>query len=372
MNDGPYLSVQGLRRTYDTHGVHGISFSAPEGQLVTLLGPSGCGKTTTLRCLAGIETPDDGEISFGGRTVFSAARRIQVPPERRDVGMVFQSYALWPHMTVRENVAFPLLARHYPKAEVATRVRDLLSLVGLADYADRPATQLSGGQQQRVSLARALVYEPRLLLFDEPLSNLDAQLRESMRRDIRQLQQKLGITAVYVTHDRAEALAISDTTVVMAEGRILQAGHPNELFRWPASRFVASLLGDADFLPGTIVDWSASGSPREVTVELRLSHGTAHIRARMADGLDVRRGMAVTVCLRPARVRIVKPAAERSSSLGMTGTVTDVATTGTAFEYGVDVGGAMVRVVSLDELGVAPGERVAVLPDEAHTHCLVD
>jgi len=226
----PFLRVESLAKTFAGEGqalaaVNGISFSVPKGQLFTLLGPSGCGKSTTLRCIAGLERPESGVIVVNGQTHVDAARGIFVPPDKRGIGMVFQSYAIWPHMTVYENVAYALEVKRIPRSEIRARVADTLELVGLAGLTSRAAPKLSGGQQQRVALARAIVGRPSLLLFDEPLSNIDAKLRERMRQEIRELQQRLEITAVYVTHDQTEALAISDTIAVMTEGRFLPRAH---------------------------------------------------------------------------------------------------------------------------------------------------
>src|SRR5580700_8201022 len=233
------LSVHGLTKIYgdqsDTRagGVRDFSFELPAGTFFTLLGPSGCGKTTTLRCIAGLERPDLGQIRVGDVTLFDSRSGTSVPLNQRGIGMVFQSYAIWPHMTVFENVAFPLRVakdRRYGREEIRTLVEDALGTVGLGGYSDRPATRLSGGQQQRVALARAIVHKPRLLLLDEPLSNLDASLREEMRAELRRLQQQIGITAIYVTHDQAEALAMSDLVAVMDHGRIVQFGEPRAIY----------------------------------------------------------------------------------------------------------------------------------------------
>jgi iron(III) transport system ATP-binding protein len=229
--------------------VDDVSLDLPPGQLVTLLGPSGCGKTTTLRCIAGLESPHEGVIQIGGETVFSSAHGIAVPAYRRRIGMVFQSYAIWPHMTVFANVAFPLEGTGLNKSEIRNRVERTLELVGLLPLAHRPAPQLSGGQQQRVALARALAAEPEVLLLDEPLCNLDAKLRVSMRGEIRALQQRLGITTVYVTHDQQEALAISDQVVVMSGGRVVEIGAPGELYERPKARFTAEFVGTVNLLP---------------------------------------------------------------------------------------------------------------------------
>jgi iron(III) transport system ATP-binding protein len=229
-----------------------VSFDVPEGKFYTLLGPSGCGKTTTLRCLAGLETPDSGEIEIADQVVFSSQRRLLVRPEGRPIGMVFQSYAIWPHMNVFDNVAFPLdVGKHrYTRAEVRSKVAEALSLVQLSGLENRMAPQLSGGQQQRLALARALIREPRVLLLDEPLSNLDAQLRERMRGELRDLQQRLQITTVFVTHDQIEALSMSDRKAVMEQGRIDQEGTPREIYTSPRTQFVAQFIGSTNVLSG--------------------------------------------------------------------------------------------------------------------------
>ncbi len=224
--------------------VDDVNLQIAPGELVTLLGPSGCGKTTTLRMIAGLEDPTEGTITIGADEV------THLPAEKRDVTMVFQSYALFPHMNVRANVGYGLKVARRPRAEVTARVDEALALVGLQPYADRPVDALSGGQQQRVALARALVMKPRVVLFDEPLSNLDAKLRHHVRAEIRALQQRLGLTAVYVTHDQEEALAISDRVVVMNSGRIEQQGSPRDLYARPSSHFVADFIGSANILPG--------------------------------------------------------------------------------------------------------------------------
>jgi len=249
------LRVTGLKKQFEADrgasvaAVDNVSFEVETGKLLTLLGPSGCGKTTTLRSIAGLEEPDGGEIQIGSSVVFSATRRFSLPPNRRRVGMVFQSYAIWPHMTVFQNVAYPLEGSRVSKIEVRKRVEQVLALVGLEAFIERPAPFLSGGQQQRVALARALVAEPEVLLLDEPLSNLDAQLREQMRVDLRALQQRVGLTAVYVTHDQIEALAISDVVAVMSAGRLVEIGTPHQIYDWPKSRFAAEFIGAGNVVP---------------------------------------------------------------------------------------------------------------------------
>ncbi|HEY3542665.1 MAG TPA: ABC transporter ATP-binding protein [Gaiellaceae bacterium] len=238
------------------HAVDGISLDVADGELFTLLGPSGCGKTTTLRCIAGLEMPDGGEITVAGRTLFSSERRIRVPANERGLGMVFQSYAIWPHMNVQKNVAFPLEVlprrRKPSRRELRERVERALAVVKLDHLASREATDLSGGQQQRLALARALVMEPPLLLLDEPLSNLDAKLRDDMRFELKRLQRELGITGVYVTHDQVEALAMSNKVAVMRDGKIEQVGHPRDVYERPQSRFVADFIGTSNFIDGVV------------------------------------------------------------------------------------------------------------------------
>lgn len=266
------LKVTDLYKQFQGHegqtvrAVDGVSFAVPEGKLFTLLGPSGCGKTTTLRCIAGLEQAHAGEIHIGNRAVFSAPRRIQVPASDRDIGMVFQSYAIWPHMNVYENVAFPLRVgrNRYSRREIQERVSAALERVHLSGYEGRDATKLSGGQQQRLALARALVREPRLLLLDEPLSNLDAKLRESMRFELKRLQRDLGITSLYVTHDQIEALALSNYIAVMRNGQIQQVGTPREIYEHPANQFVADFIGSTNFIRGELAQSAAAGDPLTV------------------------------------------------------------------------------------------------------------
>ncbi len=236
--------------------VNRVTFIVPEGKLFTLLGPSGCGKSTTLRCVAGLEKPEEGEIRIGQEEVFSSREKIFIPANQRDIGIVFQSYAIWPHMSVFENVAYPLRVKRLSKQERTKKVFEALSTVGLEGLADRLAPRLSGGQQQRVALARALVKEPRVLLLDEPLSNLDAKLREQMRLEIKELQERLKITTLYVTHDQTEALAISDLIAVMNQGKILDLGGPKEIYHRPQSRFTADFIGQTNILEGRILEKS--------------------------------------------------------------------------------------------------------------------
>lgn len=288
------LVISNLVRSYGgIRAVDDVSLTVADGEFVTLLGPSGCGKSTTLFGISGLDAPTSGRISLGGVQMFGPG--INVPPERRDIGLVFQSYALWPHMTVRDNLAFPLRLRRIPAAEQDRRIAEALTLVEMEPYAARFPFELSGGQQQRVALARALVYQPQLLLLDEPLSNLDAKLRERARVWLREIQQRLKITTIYVTHDQSEALAISDRIVVMQGGRVCQIGTPDEVYFQPRDRFVADFIGSSNFLPGEIAGFEA-----EKTL-IRMAGG--HMLS--ADGHVASLGAQVVVAVKPERVRIV-------------------------------------------------------------------
>ena len=255
-----------VKRFGEVVAVAGISFEVPKGKLLTLLGPSGCGKTTTLNIIAGFETPDDGDVHVGERLISSASENVLVPAHKRNLGMVFQSYGLWPHLRVRDNVAFGLQMRNTPKNEIAGAVERALGLVRLDGLGERYPSQLSGGQQQRVAFARALVYEPDVLLLDEPLSNLDAALREEMRLELKDLQTESGITTIFVTHDQVEAMVMSDIIVVMNEGRIEQMGSPSDVYQNPANQFVAGFVGISNFLEGEVVAASVGDALTAVKV----------------------------------------------------------------------------------------------------------
>jgi len=266
--------------------VRGVSFAVRLGEQLTLLGPSGCGKTTTLRAIAGLEPPTSGEIVIGGTPVFSSVKRISVPAERRGLSMVFQSYAIWPHMTVFDNVAYGLRVRRMGGREIAEKVGSALDMVQMGDFAQRSASKLSGGQQQRVALARAFVFSPSVLLFDEPLSNLDAKLRAEMRIELRELQHRVGITSVYVTHDLEEALAISDRIVVMRDGVIAQIGSPFEIYNYPRNAFVADFVGSANLIRGRHrPERGRDGLIALETAGGTLVYGTAHGRPIGAEGV---------------------------------------------------------------------------------------
>jgi iron(III) transport system ATP-binding protein len=293
----PAVLVENVSRHFgEVVAVDRVNLSVEHGEFVTLLGPSGCGKTTTLRMVAGLEQNTGGRISIGDRVVSDAAAGFFVPPDRRQLGMVFQSYAIWPHMTVFDNVAYPLRVRRTPRSELQGRVLAALRLVEMESYADRPAPALSGGQQQRVAIARALVFEPALLLLDEPLSNLDARLRAQMGAEFRSLQKRLGITSLYVTHDQEEAMALSDRVVVMQAGRVLQIGAPEEIYQRPQSAAVASFFGSPNLLPATVVG-CARVNEGEFEVSVR-GTWTGVCRA----GVALAAGSDVFVMVRPENV----------------------------------------------------------------------
>jgi iron(III) transport system ATP-binding protein len=291
------IRIRNLHKMYETrHGrveaVRGIELEVAEHEFCVLLGPSGCGKTTTLRCVAALEVPDDGEIELGGQVVYSGPQGIFVPPEKRDIGMVFQSYAVWPHMNVFQVVAYPLTdgRKRVPKDEVKDRVLRALKLVQLDHLTGRPVTDLSGGQQQRVALARALVSEPQVLLMDEPLSNLDARLRDQMRLELKKITKSVGVTTLYVTHDQAEALSLGDRVCVMQEGEILQVGVPREVYSRPRNFFVAQFVGEMNFVAGRVL------GPAEVKSAL----GTINC----AVPPDCAVGREVTLAIRPEHLSL--------------------------------------------------------------------
>jgi len=339
--------------------VDDVSLTVADGRLLTLLGPSGCGKTTTLRMIAGLEQNDAGRIIIGDRVVSDGARGLFVPPERREIGMVFQSYAIWPHMTVAANVGYPLEVRHLPRADVRARVIDALRLMQMEHLAERPATALSGGQQQRVAIARALVFQPRVLLMDEPLSNLDAQLREQMRLEIRALQQRLAITTVYVTHDQEEAMVLSDEIAVMHEGRVLQAAAPEIMYARPASRAVAAFFGTPNLLPAKVREVRREGDEMLARVDGEGWEGWCAAPA------TVQAGDAVTVIARPEIIRL---GAERPrTGIAWMGIVRQRIFRGARNVYAIESGALRVIVDAPPDQTVREGTTVTLTVDSAHT-----
>jgi len=357
------IQVTDLVKTFEgTHGevraLRGVSFEVGKGQLFTLLGPSGCGKTTTLRCIAGLEAPHEGEVRVNDRSVFSASDRIFVPPERRRIGMVFQSYAIWPHMTVFQNVAYPI-AREVNRKELVRRVDNVLERLGLSHLRDRLAPNLSGGQQQRVALARALVAEPEILLLDEPLSNLDAKLREQMRFELKSLHDALDITTVYVTHDQEEALALSDQIGLMVDGELIEIGAPMHLYMHPEHRITADFLGTANFIPAQIREVGSTVSG-EVCVESALGSFIGRCSAR---GLT---GMAVELFFRPENVEVSTANRGKQDDLNCaSGLVERVTFLGSSVDMLFRCGDVSVRVRAHPGRTPHPGDQVhfTVAPD---------
>jgi iron(III) transport system ATP-binding protein len=342
------IRVTSLRKTFvGLHGtvraLQGIDLDVREGEFCVLLGASGCGKTTTLRCVAGLERPEEGEIEIGGTLVSSPAKRIYVPTEKRDISMVFQSYAIWPHMDVFHNVAFPLTQgyRRVPRSQVAEKVRQALRLVRLDGLEDRPATDLSGGQQQRVAMARAMVTEPKILLMDEPLSNLDARLREQMRVELKKITKAANVTTLYVTHDQAEALSLGDKVCVMHDGEIIQMAPPHEIYAKPASLFVAQFVGEMNLVKGHVT------GPSQVECPL------GPISIAVPPGVPV--ASPVTLAIRPEHVHL-NSADPATASL--TGAITSKNYLGDVQILEVEVNGVSLLVKQAGDTEFSVGQRV--------------
>ena len=349
------LKVEHLHKQFSVGrpAVNDVSFRVAAGEIVVLLGPSGCGKTTTLRCVAGLEHPTSGTIAIGGAVVSDPARGLLTPPRLRNIGMVFQSYAVWPHMTVFQNVAYPLRHRKFPRAEIESKVAATLELVGLSEYAARPVVALSGGQMQRVSLARSLVYEPQLLLLDEPLSNLDAKLRLRLRDDLRRIIKQTNVTAIYVTHDQAEAVVLGDRIGVMRNGKLLQMAPPGEIYNRPADSFVANFTGASNALLGKVL----ARSGERATIDLGAA---GRIEAWTPQPLSV--GDKARVALRAENVRL----GERGPANVFSGRVLERRYQGMQTAYDVEMGGQRIEAL---EVGTAArhqqnGEVAITLPPE--------
>jgi iron(III) transport system ATP-binding protein len=326
-----------------------ISFDVHDGELLVLLGPSGCGKTTTLRMIAGLEEPDAGDIWIGNRLVSSDQRNVFVPTEKRQIGMVFQSYAIWPHMTVFDNVAYPLKVRRTAKHVIREKVEHTLELVGLHGLESRSATQLSGGQQQRVALARAIVFEPRLLLLDEPLSNLDAKLRVHMRTELKHLQQQTGITSVFVTHDQAESMALADRIIVMNRGQIEQVGSPADIYERPTSRFVSEFVGTINVLPALVTGVSAD--------HVTLNQAGRELRCHIPAERPLAHGDEVFVSVRPEKL-VFLPEGTNGRPNVWEGLVAEVSYYGDHREYEVDIHDQLLKVTTPVNVEVERGQRV--------------
>jgi iron(III) transport system ATP-binding protein len=345
------ISIRNLKKFFRGHqrridALKGINLEVGEGEFCVLLGPSGCGKTTTLRCVAGLERPDGGEIEIGGKPVNSPARRIFVAAEKREIGMVFQSYAIWPHMNVFQNVAFPLTQgqKRISKSEAAEKVGNALKRVRLDGLEDRPATDLSGGQQQRVAMARAMVTDAKVLLMDEPLSNLDARLREQMRVELKKITKSIGVTTLYVTHDQAEALSLGDKVCVMNQGEILQTAEPNEIYARPINLFVAQFVGEMNFVKGTVT------GARQVESLLGV------VQVALPNGASI--GSSVTLAIRPEHVSL--QAVTDPTAGPVRGKVTSKNYLGDAALLEVEVNGVPLLAKLAGDSDISAGQPAAV------------
>ena len=355
-----FLRIQNLYKTFgQVAAVNRINLEIAEGEFFTLLGSSGCGKTTTLRMVGGLEKPDSGAIYLGDQCLVAPEKNLFIKPEKRNMGMVFQSYALWPHMTVFENVVYPLKLRGIRGRDAEKKVADVLALVGLAGLEERPAPALSGGQQQRVALARALVFSPKVLLLDEPLSNLDAQLREEMRRELKSLQQRVHITVIFVTHDQIEALSLSDRIAIMKFGVFEQVGTPEQVYFKPATPFVRDFLGKTFLLPGKV-----SGlSDQQVNVEVQ-GGTTAQLVLPRSNVISAANGFpavgqGVMVAIRPEQVNLSAGRQEGRSNL-VEARLETVLFLGDRYEYTVTLGSDTRVLGSPVSLGLKSGDKVSL------------
>jgi ABC-type Fe3+/spermidine/putrescine transport system ATPase subunit len=362
VTDRPILTIAGLGKTFgDSVAVADLSVEVGSGEMLALLGPSGCGKTTTLRMIAGLERPTSGEIAFAGRKISSSAEGIFVPPDQRNFGMVFQSYALWPHMTVEQNIAYPLKLRRTANAEIRARVDATVALMGLTPFVQRTVNTLSGGQQQRAALARALVYSPAVVLFDEPFSNLDTQLRTQMRAELKTLQKDVQMTGVFVTHDQIEALSLADRIAIMNAGRVEQIGSPEDVYDRPVSRFVYDFLGKSITFEGVVNAVGTDGTAR-------IAVGTGGtLRARQTQRIVPQAGATVAVSVRPGYVRVFPDGAEevRTQSNAVPATIRQLLYVGDHYEARVAIG-ASSTLLELPRAGRwQDGQRVVLAFDEA-------
>jgi iron(III) transport system ATP-binding protein len=368
------VEISGLRKHFkDPHtdaivaAVDDVELRIPEGQFCVLLGPSGCGKTTLLRCIAGLESPSQGSIVVEGRTVFDGSR-VNLEPQQRPIGMVFQNYALWPHMSVAGNVAFPLQAgprsKRPSKEEIAARVQHVLEVMGIGGLGKRKIGQLSGGQQQRVALARAVAAGNKVVLFDEPLSNIDAKVREQLRRELRSMQRELGFTAVYVTHDQSEAMEMADVVAVMREGRVAQLGTPEEIYFHPKTRYVAQFIGSTNIVPVTagMKDADAAGSVSTDIGRFRTSRGHGLLG-------EVEKAVVIS---KAQHWWIGEAGTRREGSNGWVGTLAAVSFMGTHTEYTVDVNGIAIRVWGNGSFRGSIGDQVAVGVEPEFAEVVID
>jgi iron(III) transport system ATP-binding protein len=350
-----FIEIKNLLKRYKkVVAVNNIDLEVVEGEMLTLLGPSGCGKTTTLRCIAGLETPEEGDVIIDGRPMLSEGF---VHASQRGIGMVFQNYAVWPHMKVFNNVAYGLKIKKIPKTDIQKRVLEVLELVGLEGLGERYPSQLSGGQQQRVALARALVGNPKVLLLDEPLSNLDAKLREKMRFEIKSLVKRMGITAVYVTHDQAEAMVISDRIAIMDSGDIVQVGTAQEIYKQPANKFVADFIGTMNFIPGEIVETG----PEAVYISTEFSEKVA---CAPEGATEATPGTEIFVSVRPEDVEVVTEPSPDMKNL-FKGVIAHKAYLGNFLYFFVDINGTRIQAQVPHGLSQDEGDEIQLYLDPA-------
>lgn len=353
------IQIEGLCKFFTADGktvaaIDHLDLTIPSDSIFTLLGPSGCGKTTLLRCIVGLETPDEGEIRIGGEVVWSSRKGIFVPTEKRGLGMVFQTYAIWPHMSVFDNIAYPLQVRNVSRKLIQEKVAKVLRFVQLEGVEKRSATKLSGGQQQRVALARALVAEPKVILFDEPLSNLDAKLREETRKELRQFLGELNITAIYVTHDRVEALALSDTIAVLRAGKIVEMGTPQEIYFDAKDRYVADFIGRANQVAATVL-----GREGPYTL-VETGMGTISCQAR-----DFAEGSRVTLCIRPEFIHITSGSAQPDGNR-LEGSVESLEFVGEVYEAEIRVGAEKLLARVDPDVSVKRGDKIRMGLNPGH------
>ena len=346
------IRIEGVSKFYYSEGkqikaLDNVDLNIPANRIFTLLGPSGCGKTTLLRCIVGLEMPDEGEIAIGDEVVWSGPKNIFVPPEKRGLSMVFQTYAIWPHMNVFDNVAYPLQTRNMARDQIREKVEKTLKFVQLEGFENRPATKLSGGQQQRVALARALVPEPKVILFDEPLSNLDAKLREETRKELRSFLTRLQITAVYVTHDRIEALSLSDAMAVMKAGRIVEIGTPKQIYFDSDRKFVADFIGRANLIDGKVKAVEALDTIVDSVI--------GPIACRKKSGASP--GSPLSVCVRPEFIRVAAAPPEEGPNI-FRGKVESLVFVGEAYEGEIRVGETLLVTEVEPTAGIGEGDEV--------------
>lgn len=360
------LTIENLTKTFGgLTAVNNINFVVEKGKLLVLLGPSGCGKTTTLRCIAGFEKPDTGRITIGDKVVTDPQNGISLPSEKRGLGMVFQSYAIWPHMTVFDNIAYGIRLRKWPRAKIKERVEEMLDLTGLQGLGNRPAPMLSGGQMQRVALARSLAYNPKVLLLDEPLSNLDFKLRQRLRFELREIQLRVGVTTIYVTHDQSEAVALADEIILMKEGLIEQQGSAEDIYNKPKNSYVADFIGSANLVPAVVTG-------EEGNFYLLETPEKVQVKANKTDSL-YNKGQSIKLVMRPENINLSKKQKDGWSVNSWLGKVVVPSYLGTSTSYVISLNGRRLHVTILgssqefqanEELYVhIPPEEVKVLEE---------